>query len=427
MSVPLEWSPTEHVAWEKEIEGYGQSSPVVWGDRVYVSSVEGTMKETLRINALDVNTGERAWAYSIPTKNQGENTDYYSRAAPTPVVSESGICVFFENGDVVSLTHDGKQLWHKDLVAEFGPITSRHGLASSVVLTSDRVIVWVQRDQEPYLLCLKQTDGSVVWKEALPSGTTWSSPTIIDMQDGSQHLVLSVGGSGGGGPPRAQQGNSEAGSETPAAPPKPIPGRLMGLDPATGKRLWELEGLTGNSTPTPTRVAAGKILVGASAGREGGPTKEAIATNGLVSITKEGDRWSAQYLWRSERATCGFCSPITHNGFCYFVDRRGRLYCLDAETGKEVYNENLGHPVWATPLGIGSRIYFVGEEGSTTVIAAGPEYQKLASNQLWESAEAPVDENNPRSMLGRTRQYAVVAIPNALFIRRGDRLYCLRP
>lgn len=426
-AMPLEWGPNEHVAWEKELEGYGQSSPVVWGEQIYVTTVAGAKKETLAVTAYDVSTGNLVWTFATTTSNQGENSDYFSRAAPTPIVSSQGVVVLFENGDLFSLGHDGQLLWRKDLVAEFGPITSRHGLASSLTALGPHVLVWIQRDTEPYLLCMRQATGDVVWKESLPVGTSWSSPALIATADGTQHLVLSIGGSGGGGPPRTQDGNSGANADATASPPKPTPGRLIGIDPSSGERLWELEGLVGNSTPTPTPVAPGRILVGASAGREGGPTKEAVATNGVVAIERNGEQWTARYVWRSERATCGFCSPIAHAGFCYFVDRRGRLYCLDAETGKEVYSENLGHPVWATPLAIGSRIYFVGEEGVTTVVAAGSEYRRLATNSLWESSDTPVEESNPRSMLGRTRQYAIVAIPSAMFVRRGDRLYCLKP
>jgi len=108
------------------------------------------------------------------------------------------------------------------------------------------------------------------------------------------------------------------------------------------------------------------------------------------------------------------------------VDRRGRLFALSLDDGKEIYTSNLGHPVWATPIGVDSRVYFVGEEGITTVLEAGPTFKKLATNELWKTDTAPVDESNPRSMLGRTRQYAAVAIPGAILIRRGDKLYCIR-
>ncbi len=201
---------------------------------------------------------------------------------------------------------------------------------------------------------------------------------------------------------------------------------ILGLDPLHGQKLWQIDGTFGNSTATPTQVATNRFLVGASGGREGGPSKEAIATNGLVEVRKSESGWEARYVWRSQRASCGYSSPIAFQGIAYFTDRRGRLFALDLESGEEVFNESLDHPVWATPFGAGSRVYFVGEEGMTTVIEAGRTFHKLATNSLWQSSPEPVDPANPRSQLGRTRQYAVVPLLDSLLIRRGDILYCIR-
>jgi outer membrane protein assembly factor BamB len=174
-------------------------------------------------------------------------------------------------------------------------------------------------------------------------------------------------------------------------------------------------------------VSPGRLLVGASAGREGGPTKEAIETNGMVEVKKGASNYEASYLWRSKKATCGFCSPTSYRGVAYFVDRRGTLFGLDIETGSEVFNERLGFPVWATPMGVGDRVYFVGEDGMTTVIAAGNKYEVLATNSLWEpTAEAEAEGENPRAMLNKVRQYAVAVVGESILIRRGDKLYCLR-
>jgi outer membrane protein assembly factor BamB len=406
--IPLTWSPEQNVGWVYALQGYGQSSPVVWGDTVYVSSVRGAMKETLLVTAVKISTGTKLWEYTMETPRQSENADYFSRAAPTPIVSDAGIVVWFENGDLLALDHAGNLQWHVDLVEQHGPIQSRHGLSASLAGNNDRVVVWVQRDQSPYLLSLHRANGQTAWKRDLEPGTSWSSPTLLPVNATESHLVLSLGGSAGG-------------------PNGSTPGKLVGLHPETGETLWELAGLTGNTTPTPTLVRPGSFLVGASAGREGGPSKEAVASNGLVTVQQLEGRWIAEFAWRSTRATCGFCSPIAHAGLAYFVDRRGRMFCLDAATGEELFSENLGHPVWATPLAIGNRVYFVGEEGMTTVIEADRTFKKLAFNELWKSEPPAAQENNAQSMLGRTRQYAVVAVPNSLFIRRGDQLFCLRP
>jgi len=451
--LPLTWNDKESLAWQTPLAGYGQSSPVVWGDQVYVTMVQGKQKEKQLVVAFSWGKGTQLWSHEQPTVNTGENSDYFSRAAPTPVVDQSGVIAWFEGGDVVALDHQGSVRWKKDLVQEYGPIQARHGLSSSLAQSTDSVFVWVQRDNGPYLLALSKEDGSVKWRVDRPAGTAWSSPVMIPMENGGMHLVLSTSGpSGGGGAPGGPRGaggpgpsagaggpaseagtnGSEAkkpeGAESPRPPMgPPKPGQLAGLDPSSGETLWELSGLFGNSSSTPVVAAPGQVLVGASAGREGGPSKEAISTNGLVAIKQDSSgKWKAEYLWHATKATCGFCSPAMHNGMAYFVDRRGMVHCLDANTGEEAYMERLGHPVWATPIGAGDRVYFVGEEGVTTVVKAGAKFETLASNALWQASDSAIDEKDPRSMLGRTRQYAVVPMPNGLLIRRGDVLYAIK-
>lgn len=407
--LPLEWTPESNVAWQVGLPGYGQSSAVVWGNQVYVTMVEGAKKEILRIVAYDLNDAKVLWQQDIATKNLGENTDYFSRAAPTPVVDQSGIYVLYESGDLVAYGHDGKLIWQRDLVAEFGVIKSRHGLSSSPLQDDKHVFICIQSDESPYLMAVSKRDGKSVWKVERPVGTAWSSPVWFEASDGSRQIVMSAAGGGG------------------RTPGETAPGSLIGYSSESGQELWKLSGLSGNSAPTPHMVSPGRLLVGASAGREGGPTKEAIETNGMVEVKKDGSGYNATYVWRSKKATCGFCSPISYRGIAYFVDRRGMLFGLDVETGEELFSERLGFPVWATPLGVGERVYFVGEDGMTTVIAAGKKFEVLASNTLWEpTALVEAEGDNPRAMLNKVRQYAVAVVGGSILIRRGDRLYCLR-
>jgi len=407
--LPVDWTPTKNVAWQIALEGYGQSSPVVWNGNVYVTLVEGEKKEILKVAAYRLSDGEHLWSQEINTKNLGENTDYYSRAAPTPIVDENGVVILFESGDLVSYDHAGILRWQRDLVAEYGAIKSRHGLSSSPLQDERQVYLCIQSDEKPYLMAVAKKDGTTVWKVERPVGTAWSSPIWFETSDGSKQIVMSAGG-GAAGPPG-----------------KTTPGTLIAYDPAHGGEVWRMEGLSGNSAPTPHMVSPGRMLVGASAGREGGPTKEAIETNGMIEVTKNDQGYAAKYIWRSQKATCGFCSPMSYRDKAYFVDRRGMLFCLDLETGAEIFTERLGHPVWATPIGIGEQLYFVGEDGMTTVLAASDKYEVVSVNTLWE-ASSPVEEgsDNPRAMLNKVRQYAIAIVSDSILIRRGDRLYCLR-
>lgn len=430
--IPLEWSDSKNVAWVTELAGYGQCSPVVWGNKVFLTSVDSPTKQQQRVFCIDLKTGTIEWTHEQSSKYESKNADMMSRSAPTPVVDANAVYASFEVGDVVALNHKGEQLWRVDLVERYGEIQSNHGLSSSLAQSDSLIFAWVQRSTDPYITALDKKSGSEVWKLATPPGTSWSSPVMLPMADGDVHLVVSSSGRSAPRPPRGGDGASTA--EAPSALP-PTPGYLLGLAPESGRELWRLEGLTGNSSPTPCFVEPGKLIVGASPGREGGPSKEAIGTNGLVQIKKEGSGYKAEYIWRATKANCGFCSPVVHKGLAYFADRQGIVHCLETETGKEVFVERLNQSIWATPLAIEDRIYFVGETGKTEVIGAGKEVVRLASNELWSDDESPANPVPPGRPEGRgegapamakARQYAVIVAKDTLLIRRGDKLYAIR-
>jgi outer membrane protein assembly factor BamB len=139
-------------------------------------------------------------------------------------------------------------------------------------------------------------------------------------------------------------------------------------------------------------------------------------------------------LWSTEQASPSFGSPIVHAGYAYWVNRSGVVYCFDAQTGEPCYTERIKQSCWATPLGIGDRLYFFGKDGVTTVLAAGPKFEVLAENTLWEAAP-PADPALPRpgppqraseGAMGGPTLYGVAAVDGSLLIRTGEKLYCLR-
>jgi hypothetical protein len=190
-------------------------------------------------------------------------------------------------------------------------------------------------------------------------------------------------------------------------------------------------------------VRPGEFLVGASTGRDAGSSKEAVASNGLVQVLFDGTNYSAKYLWRSQKATCGFCSPCFHNGCAYYSDKRGIFTCLDVATGEEVFSEHLDEPIWATPLGVGPFVYLAGEKGTTFVFRADHPRELVSKNRLWsdetelEAAKLPSASEKSGSSIEASeqqmekksaqtrRQYAVIQVNEMLLIRRGDVLYAI--
>lgn len=376
---------SDEIAWTASIAGYGQSSPVVWDGHVYVTSVAGPNKETYHVTAYALRDGTELWQYHVANASPRENNNYVSKAAPTPAADADGLICFFEGGNLVALTHDGELRWQRNLVDEYGPIGARFGLAASVEQDDDAAFIWVERPEQPYVLSVNKDNGDTNWKVDGVGATSWASPRLVPVGE-TRHLVLSAIGS------------------------------LVGLDPESGETLWRLDGVTGNSTPTPIPLGDGRFLIGATVGTEETDTGGASASNGVVAISRTGTgTWQADYVWRAERATSSFGSPIAHAGTAWFVNRAGVVYGLDVNTGEERLARRLAGSTWATPLGVGERVFFFGKDGRVNVLSGTGESPDIA---LWDAL--PSDPG-----AGGTLYAATWSDPYVL-LRRGDRLFAVR-
>ena len=373
--------------WEVALDGYGQSSPVVWNQVIYTTTVQGKNKEKYLVAAHDLANGKKIWSVEFKNPSPRESTVYVSKAAPTPVVDAAGIVVHFEGGLLAACSHDGKIRWQRNLIEEFGAAQSNHGLSSSLEQSSDSVFVWVERSEAPYILSVDKKTGKDNWKADGVGGTSWATPRLLTV-DGQQQLLLS--GSG----------------------------HIVGLDPASGKQLWGFDGIAGNTVPTPIPLAGGKFLMGATTGsRDGGGN--AAESNGVIHVSKTDDQWSVKYVWNCERATSSFGSPVAMNDLAYFVNRSGVLFALNAADGKEVFSQRLASSMWATPVKLGEALLFPCKNGTLQIISAGKEYRLLAETQLWENG----DTEGQRGSFGGPVLYAAVVIEDQIVARRGDRLF----
>lgn len=387
-----EWSPEHGIVWQQPLAGYGQSAPVVMGGRIFVTSVTGDQKDNLHVQAFDLKSGEMLWKYDARNSTPVKSTNYVSKAAPTPVGDASGVIALFEGGNVIALTGDGARRWERDLVADYGPVDSRHGLSSSMEQTDELVFIWMERSEAPYVLALSKRTGETVWKADGLGVTSWSSPRLVPVGE-TQHLVLSG------------------------------IGRIAGFDPSTGERLWDFDGISGNSTPTPVPLGEGRFLMGATVGRGESGGGKAAESNGVIQITgSRRDGFQVEYVWRAKAATSSFGSPIAHNGLAWFVNRSGVVYCLDLKSGEEKYARRTASSIWATPLIIGDRLYLFGKDGTTSILHASADSEVLAENSLWVNEPA----GDQAGSFGGPVLYAASAADSTLILRRGDRLFAIR-
>lgn len=390
-----EWKLGTDLAWTADLTGYGQSSPVVWGEHVYVTSVEGPEKETYLVSAYALADGKQVWQHKVKNATPQESSNYVSRAAPTPAADAAGVICFFEGGNLLAFTHGGDVRWERNLAAEYGEISSRHGLAASVAQDEQSAFIWVERSEEPYVLSVDKKTGENNWKVAGLGATSWSSPRLVPVADGD-HLVLSASG------------------------------HLVGLDPKSGERLWAFEGISGNTTPTPVPLGDGRFLIGATVGRGNSDAGKSAKSNGVIQITKNDDgTWKADYIWRAKRATSSFSSPMAHNGTAYFINKTGVVFGLDLETGQEKFNKRLGGGVWATPIGIGELVMICGRDGKINLLANNGDDQELSTwEALPEDAEPVAGEKTDR--FSASVLYSALWSEQLVLLRRGEALFAVK-
>ena len=382
-TLPLRWSETEGVAWTADLPGTGQSSPVVANQRVVVTSIEGPKKERVIVSCLDLATGDLKWKQSFAADQPATVSNYVSRAAPTPAMDADRIYAFFETGNLVALDHDGKTVWSRSITSDYGPFRGNHGLGSSLALTRDSVIVLVCHDGPSYTLALDKATGATRWKTDRAKKVSWSSPIV------SQGILSPDDAS-------PDDASPDEGGERVFISSS---GTCEALDAATGKQLWIVNGLEGNTVPSAS-VSKDLVIVGS---KDKGATL-AIRRGGTGDVT------DTHIAWRSQDATATFSSPLVYQGHVYSVSRAGVAYCLDAKDGGTIWKNRIGDSCWTSPLGAAGRIYFFGKGGKTTVVAAGPEWKVLAENNLSV----------------KDRVYGIAVVGERLLLRDGNRLTCLR-
>ena len=348
--LPLKWTSTDRVLWSTAVPGEGASSPVALGKAVFLTSSldRGTRR---LVHRLDLETGAIAWTRETPDSDPERASALTGHAAPTPAVDASRVVAFFGNAGVVAYGLDGALQWRTSL----GEFTSELGIASSPILHEGLVIIVGDHDGASFLIALDAATGKIRWKSPRPGlERSWSTPIVV-----AGELIVN-----------AQD-------------------ELRGYDPATGKQLWKVAGMSGWVTPSPV---AGQGMVFATSGKDG-PT---VAVRG------------GRVVWRVERGGPYVCSPVLYGDFLYVLDEAGRLTCREAATGVEIYRERLKGTFKASGVAGDGKLYFPNEAGVTVVVKAGRVFELLAENPVEEEILAsPAIAGNSLLLRTRTRLYRI--------------------
>lgn len=357
--VPLVWNSTSNVAWKTALPGAAWSSPVVWGNRVFLTTATD-QGASCRVLALDADTGVMLWNREVfrqvPGRKEARNTD----ATPTPATDGERVYVCFGDGSFAALTFAGTTVWTN----RTHPFHGQHGLATSLLL--HRGLLLMARDgssdgEDPTLGWQKPWDqGSVLALAAQTGQTRWTArrghsriahgmPVIWIAPDGREQVV------------------SEAGDV------------VQGFDFDTGERRWSSEVVGEGKVPS-TVVGGGFVF---TAGGWGG--RESIKA---FKLGGQGDLGTNNLAWEQRKGMPKVASMLHLEPHLYAVTDAGMATCLQAATGGLVWQQRLGGAVSASPVAAAGRVYVVGDNGETTVLAAGPEFRVLARNPLGEKVQA---------------------------------------
>jgi outer membrane protein assembly factor BamB len=367
--LPLRWSRGENVAWKTAIPGKGHSSPIVWGDRVFVTSCREDQGQRLLL-CLDRRDGRVLWERVVLTAPLEKLHALNSRASSTPATDGRHVWVTFLAGNDVQVAcydFEGQRVWRKSP----GQFFSHHGFCSSPTVYKDLVIVNGDQDAEAWIVALDKATGAERWRADRPNRTRSYCPPLVFDAAGRKQLVLS-------------------GSKCVAS-----------YDPDTGKQLWIIDG------PTEQFVASLILHDGLLYLTAGFPTYHlmAIRPDGNGDVTATHVQWHDR---TNERGAAYVPSMIAHGPHVYVVSDGGWASCLDARTGKRLWKERLGRHHSASPVSAGGYLYFLDDDGQTWVLRPGEKLDVVIRNRLEEECGA-----SPAVAHGQ------------IFIRTLQHLYCI--
>jgi len=393
---PLRWSEKQNVRFKVAIDGDGLATPIVWGDRIYVLSArsldagEGARPATdasgvplprqrFLVTAYDRHDGSVAWQRVAVERVPHESHHLESGwATASPVTDGERLYAHFGSAGTYAYTLEGELVWKVDL----GDMTTRlgYGEGSSPALWGDTLVVNWDHEGDSFVVALDKRTGEPLWRKERPGElTSWSTPLVRE-HEGRVHVIVAGGG------------------------------RTRAYDIRSGEVLWSLSGLGMNAIPTPIYDAG--ILYLAS-GKRDSPRMLAVDLRGA-----KGDLdGSSAVLWTRDRDTPYVSTPLLYRGQLYFFRHVSSfLTSVDAATGATHFTERAGlGNVFASPVAAAGRIYLLGRQGKTLVLAPGPRLQILAENQLDDVFDAsPVIVGGELYLRGRRFLYAVARSDGAL-------------
>ena len=372
---PTEWSEDRNIRWKVPIPGFASSSPIIWGNQVFLTTAIDTEREGPPRNdtsgsfarfgstkapttvhqfvviAVDRVNGRTLWSTRVAEEVPHEGGHRTAtQASNSPITDGDRIYAFFGSRGLYCLDMEGEILWTK----QFGKMRTfrEFGEGSSPALHGDTLVVLWDHEDESFLLALDKRTGEELWRTPRDEGTTWAAPTIAPVGEGHQVIV-------------------------------PATNASRGYDLATGEQVWSLSGMSTTAIPTPIHVDGVVYLM------------SGFRSSSLQAVRLDGAKGdlagSESVLWNHTRNTSYVPNALVYDSLVYFLRlNSGVLSCLDARTGDVHYeSQRLNmRSIYSSPVGAAGRVYLTSRTGVTKVLALGPQYKELATNELDDGFDA---------------------------------------
>jgi outer membrane protein assembly factor BamB len=344
---PDTWSATQNVAWKVAVPGSGNSSPIVWGDRIFLTTAYDNGRR-MSIVAFRRSDGQQQWEAFAP-EGKSPYGNHYKNGYASATAATDGARVYASFGarGLLAVDMAGKVVWHREL----GRMDAYHGTAGSPLLYKDRLILYQDQFNDSFVAAFDTRTGRELWRTKRDAQVGWGTPIAVRVGDHDEIIVSSQW-------------------------------TVRAYNPDSGAEIWSCRGTTDEVIPTPV---VGYGMVFCSSGRAG-PTL-AIRPGGKGDVTK------THVAWTSPRGSPFVPSPILYGEHLFMVnDMASIVTCLEAMTGKVLWQGRLGvaqrEGFSSSPVAVDGKVFFTNDEGETFVLKAGPTFEMLHVNKLDESTLA---------------------------------------
>jgi len=338
VGLPVVLDAKKHIAWRIDLPGRGLSSPLVVGDRVFVTASGGTRQDRLQVLCLNAADGSVIWQRQFWAMGSTMCHNKTSIAAPTPVTDGRLIFAIFSSNDLFCLDLDGNLQWLRGMTLDYPNARNSLGMASSLVLAGGVLVAQVENDSESFTAGLSKKSGANLWRVDRPKSANWTTATVQKTGSGAEMLLL-------------QSGKG-----------------IHAVNPKSGELAWHYA--DGAST-IPSSALAGGVLY--------------VPSHGLTALELADDGRSFKQKWRSSRLRPDTASPLVHRDRVYSLNSAGVLTCGDIDSGKRLWQLRLDGPFGGSPVVADNHLYVFNEEGRVQVVdLSAPEGRIVGEMDLGE-------------------------------------------